>query len=265
MCGGEGRRLRPLSRQRFPKPFIKPFQSKSLFQKTLSRVEALGNPIALTRYDLQGLVTQQAGYEIDCVIEPMAKNTGPAILKACLEANDRDAPYLFLPTDHDIQNIAPLLKALELIDVQDKITLFGISPLFPSSQYGYIGLNPTAFYEKPDRHLAREYIRNGFLWNSGMVLATPKTILREASLYASDMLKLVEENCYSEIKSNSFDYAILEKSETIDSVPVDLVWRDVGTLQTYFNYFWKPYDRNQDTSKYKSHSNDRTKGVLSKS
>ena len=264
MCGGEGRRLRPLSRKHCPKPFVKAFSTHSLFQKTLKRVGAFAAPVVLTREDLMPLVVQQAG-NIEAVVEPVARNTAPALLKMCLEAKDKDAPHLFLPTDHDIQDITPLLNVLAALEYSHDLVLFGISPDHASTRYGYIGQGAVTFHEKPDKQRAQSYIDKHYLWNSGMVLATPRVILQEAELHAPALLSLVREKCYAAIKPISFDYAILEKSERITCVPVDLVWRDVGTLRSYLNYVWNMYDKSTGKTKHKPHSDDRAEGLLSKS
>ncbi|MBL4869351.1 MAG: hypothetical protein JKX72_00185 [Robiginitomaculum sp.] len=242
MCGGEGKRLRPFSTKKCPKPFIRTIGRESLFQKTISRVSACASPIILTRKDLKSLITAQAG-NIKMVLEPVAKNTAPAIIKACLESENQDTPYLFMPADHDISDISPLLEAIKNIDDKgDVITLFGISPTSPETRYGYIGQSPVAFHEKPNKEMAKSYIEKGYLWNSGMILASPRTILNEAKKHVPELLSLVKDNNYEEIAPISFDYAILEKSSIIKCVRVDLTWRDVGTLKSYLSYIYKPYD-----------------------
>ena len=142
-----------------------------------------------------------------------------------------------MPTDHDIVDIHPLWDAINATVLgDDMIHLFGIHPDAPSSRYGYIGGSPLRFFEKPSLQKARDYIQQGFLWNSGIVLAKPRAILEAARIHVPEMLSHVENNRYDLIEPLSFDYAILEKSETIVSIPVSLKWRDVGTLRSYLNY-----------------------------
>ncbi|MGB1077604.1 MAG: sugar phosphate nucleotidyltransferase [Bdellovibrionales bacterium] len=250
MCGGEGKRLRPLSRKSCPKPFIRVWGQDSLFQKTLKRVVKLAPPIILTRWDLKDIVVEQVG-EVEFVLEPCAKNTAPAILKMCLEAVNPDQYHLFLPTDHEIQDMSPLLEVIENIgDCEGQIILFGIEPDCPATRYGYIGQSPVEFHEKPSPDLATSYIEKGFLWNSGMVLATPRTILEEAEKYIPEILALVRDNRYQEIESISFDYAVLEKSEIIKCCPVKMSWMDVGTWGSFLTYFRSTYEQSYRKAKY---------------
>lgn len=248
MCGGEGKRLRPLSRRKCPKPFITMFGRGSLFQETLRRVKLLGAPVVLTREDLEDIVLEQAGdiaCDMKCVLETCAKNTAPAILKMCLSVSDIDKPLLFLPTDHFIEDFKPLLNAVQKVldgDWCAYITLFGIAPTYPATRYGYIGQDPVVFHEKPNRDTAQSYIESSYLWNSGMLLASARTILSEASIHAPELLQLVK-NDYEAIAPVSFDYEILEKSEIIKCTPVDLIWMDVGTWGSYLSYFWKKHDK----------------------
>lgn len=238
MCGGDGKRLYPLSRSKCPKPFIRLGFQKTLFQKTLERVSGFATPLVLTRTDLKPLAQKQSNRFLRYALEPCAKNTAPAILKMCLELDnqEKDRPHLFLPTDHKIADIAPLLNVLQKIECGQSIVLFGIKPTSPSTRYGYIGGYPLKFHEKPNKDMAQTYIKKGFLWNSGIILATPSTILKEAEKYIPVLLKMIKSGHYLDVSPISFDYAILEKSEIIKCAPVVLDWMDVGTWGAYLKY-----------------------------
>ena len=270
MAGGVGSRLWPLSRASFPKQFqclINPESGLSMLQQTIARLDGLNNQHGQVicnqdhRFLAAGQV-QELGLDqqVDVVLEPMGRNTAPAVLVAALRLLEKgvDTPMLLLAADHAIANIgafqSALVEAHELAGSGFIVTL-GIKPTFACTGYGYIrqgtkltkGYVVDTFVEKPDMVLANKYISSGdYLWNSGMFIAKPSTLVAEAKKYCSELLeqckKVVEssyadldfvrlsEELFSQCQDISIDYAIMEHTQHAAVVPMDCGWSDVGDL-----------------------------------
>ena len=205
LCGGAGTRLWPLSRRALPKQFLPLVSDKSLLQNTLLRLRGLTQmsaPIVVCSNDHRFLVADQL-QEIgitpaSLILEPVARNTAPAVALAAFAALQRDAQaqLLVLPADHTISKVAAfhaaILAAKPLAD-DGYMTAFGIVPDAPETGYGYIqqgeklgeGGNKVAqFVEKPDAQRAQEFLDSGdFLWNSGMYLFDAQLYLTELHLH----------------------------------------------------------------------------------
>ena len=267
LCGGAGTRLWPLSRRALPKQFLPLVSDKSLLQNTLLRLRGLTQlsaPIVVCSNDHRFLVADQL-QEIgvtpaSLILEPVARNTAPAVAMAAFAALQRDskAQLLILPADHTIGNVsafhAAILAARPIAD-QGYMTAFGIVPDKPETGYGYIqqgeklgdGGNKVAqFVEKPDLERAQEFLAQGdFLWNSGMYLFDAQLYLTELHLHQPqvheaarlayekaeidlDFLR-VDEEAFAQSPSISLDYGVMERTTRAAVVPADIDWNDIGS------------------------------------
>src|SRR5579883_1839558 len=198
LSGGSGTRLWPLSRKNFPKPFVPLIDNKSLLQLTLERVSPFNTPVTCVISEEHRLLTtdilERVGKIGTLILEPIGRNTAPAMALAALKAHSDgqgNALLLFCPVDHHIPDtqsfIQTVYKALPYAKM-DLLVTFGITPTFPSASYGYMQQGPSLdkaswhvdhFIEKPDSETARKLLLSGSVfWNTGIFLATPSTLLK---------------------------------------------------------------------------------------
>ncbi len=266
LCGGAGARLWPASRADRPKPFIKLFADRSLFQDTVLRVAGLPGappPLVVCGAAHVGQVTAQLaeiGVSGQLMVEPEARDSAPAILAAAawVQARDPLALALVVASDHYIPDAAAFRAATALAApaaVAGAIVTFGIRPTSASRDYGYIaaggpmsgaqGLRRvTKFIEKPDAEQATVHVANGLLWNSGNFLFLPQALLAEARQHAPGALDPVlaaladsrQEGgiltlgpVFAQAQKISIDFAIMERTTAAAVLPVDYVWSDVGS------------------------------------
>lgn len=269
LCGGCGTRLWPVSRSLMPKQFAKLFDGFSLFQGTVvSNSIACESQYVISNADQYFLAKDQlselseSGHHPRFMLEPVGRNTAPAIALACLSL-DPNAIVLVSPSDHVIRKKEEYLKVLakaEKLAEAGHLVTFGISPTGPETGYGYIeadGENVKRFVEKPNLEKAKEYLANGnFFWNSGIFCFKVSTFLGELEKYAPDMfvacksafVKAKKENellrvqyeDMVEIPANSIDYAVMEKSNKVKVVPSDIGWSDLGSFNALYGEF--PHD-----------------------
>lgn len=268
LAGGVGSRLWPVSRSMLPKQFIDfPNMQGSLFQNTLSRLESVPDvedPIVVCNGDHRFLVAEQLrqlGKEhCNILLEPVGRNTAPAVALAALCAlqDNADPLLLVLPADHVIQDQAAFQLAIEQAlqsAKQGKLATFGIVPSVPETGYGYIkrGVELTGidgycveqFVEKPDQETAQAYLDSGnYFWNSGMFLFSASMYLQELKQHAPDIFdscheayaslergedfQLIPESIFGSCRSDSIDYAVMEKTAAAVVVPLDAGWNDLG-------------------------------------
>lgn len=274
LAGGSGSRLWPLSRELYPKQLLNLTEDCSLLQSTLKRLENLPDALSpvvvvgeahrfLTLNQIKEL--GQAGH-VDIILEPVGRNTAPAICAAALYCRDRaddDLILLVLPADHLIRRPQAFCeavgKAAEMA-VQGRLVTFGITPHAPETGYGYIekgeGNRVLSFVEKPDLQKAKEYLDAGnYFWNSGMFAFTASTFLAEMEklspeIYGhmaeavdhgtrdKDFFRLNRESM-QRCPDDSIDYAMMEKSALVAVIPADLGWSDIGSWQA----FWEVADK----------------------
>ncbi len=262
LCGGSGTRLWPLSRTLFPKQFVKLFDKESLFQKTITRNEKIANSFSVVINQEQYFMGLDQFEETKLnlpktfVLEPIGRNTAPAIALAALNAKP-DEILLVVPSDHLILKQeayeSAVKKAYELAS-EGQLVTFGIKPTYAETGYGYIeanGFDVVSFKEKPNAQTAGEYFTAGnYFWNSGMFCFKASTFLNELKTYAPDIyaqsekafkgshlegglrVKLEDMNA---IRSESIDYAVMEKSKVVKVVPADIGWTDLGSFDSLYD------------------------------
>ncbi|MDH4558242.1 mannose-1-phosphate guanylyltransferase/mannose-6-phosphate isomerase [Pseudomonas sp. BN417] len=267
MAGGSGSRLWPLSRQLNPKQFLPLADADlSMLQATIKRLEGLGSglPRLICNEQHRFLAAEQLrllGLEQSKILlEPVGRNTAPAIalaaLQACEEADD--AILLVLAADHLIQDVeafqASIQTALPLAEA-GKLVTFGIVPTHPETGYGYIerggkvgdgGFAVSRFVEKPNLATAQDYLATGsYYWNSGMFMFRASRYLEELQQFRPDILAAcrkalaggsedlhftrVDTAAFTECPEDSIDYAVMEKTQDAVMVPLDAGWSDIGS------------------------------------
>jgi mannose-1-phosphate guanylyltransferase / mannose-6-phosphate isomerase len=193
MCGGAGTRLWPVSRESLPKQFAQLLGSASTFQQVLERVndrELFGKPIVITHAEFRFVVAEQiraCGVDAEIVLEPVRRDSGPAVAVAAELARrrDADASVLILAADHVVADVAGFRRSCREAQAAaaGHIVTFGVKPTVAATNYGYIrpgtklngaaALAIEAFVEKPDAATAERYLAEGYLWNSGNFMFHP--------------------------------------------------------------------------------------------
>ncbi|HEV7122521.1 MAG TPA: mannose-1-phosphate guanylyltransferase/mannose-6-phosphate isomerase [Rhodanobacter sp.] len=267
LSGGSGTRLWPVSRKNLPKQFLALAGKGTLFQQTLARTRPLPDvaaPIVVASEDHRFLAAEQlldAGVEgADIVLEPLARNTAPAIALGALQALQRDpeALLLVLPADHLIADTSAFTDAVTQampLAAQGWLVTFGIRPDRPDTGFGYIrrtesiddhGYRVGQFVEKPDLATAESYLADGgYDWNSGMFLFKASRYLEELAKHAPEMLAAVREahaqasidldfvridrDAFARVPEDSIDYAVMEKTAHAAVIPIDCGWSDIGS------------------------------------
>ena len=268
LAGGQGTRLWPMSRSARPKQFLALTGESSPFQETLRRVSdpsRYAAPIVITNSEYRFLVAEQAqelGVELSGVLlEPVARNTTPAIAAAAFFAAARfgpDSVLHVLPSDHSVVTDDNYWQSIDLAAAAaraGRLVTFGIAPTAPETGYGYIeagaasgeGVHAVArFVEKPDlANAERMLAAGGFYWNSGMFMLGAGHFLSEAESLSPeshaaargavenaradlDFIRL-DEPSFATAPNISVDYAIFEKSQLVSLIPVSFPWSDLGS------------------------------------
>jgi mannose-1-phosphate guanylyltransferase / mannose-6-phosphate isomerase len=260
LCGGSGSRLWPLSRLSFPKQFIPLLGDKSLLQLTLERLKGLG-PISCVTAEAHRFfvadAAELAGVDVQQLLEPQPRNTAAAMAIAALSV-DPDSTLLFCPSDHYIPDHAAfqamVTGALGLA-LAGQIVTFGVLPTQPSTAYGYIqqgdaltsvGWTVKRFVEKPDAARAAALLaEGGYLWNAGIFLMKAATLLAGLAQHAPDILAQCQQamktatidgrfvrpgaDAFAACRSESIDYALMERASGVAVVPFSGAWSDVGS------------------------------------
>ena len=278
LCGGNGTRLWPISRTLMPKQFVKLFDDKSLFQLTVERnskvcdsqfIVSNAQQYFLALDQLEELHKNNNKY----LLEPVGRNTAPAIALACLALNPEEL-VLVTPSDHLIKDEAEYKKVLQTakeLAEEDNLVTFGITPTFAETGFGYIeaeDFSVKAFHEKPDAETAQEYLNAGnYYWNSGMFLFKAGVFLEELKQYAPEvyesslqaynnakesdesLIRIKHEDMLN-IPEDSIDYAVMEKSTKVKVVPSNIDWSDVGSFDALFEEMPKDENNNTLTEKH---------------
>ncbi|KKF89858.1 MULTISPECIES: mannose-1-phosphate guanylyltransferase/mannose-6-phosphate isomerase [Stenotrophomonas] len=264
LSGGSGTRLWPLSREAYPKQFLPLAGELTMLQATWKRVAPIAarGPLVIANEEHRFVAAeqlQQVGAEPAAIIlEPVGRNTAPAIAVAALEAtrDGGDALLLVLPSDHVINNETAFRSAVQAAAAAaeaGKLVTFGIVPTGPETGYGYIkaadgqGLRAVErFVEKPDLGTATRYVSSGqYYWNSGMFLFKASRYLQELERFQPAMLAgsrrawqqarrdadftRLDKEAFTAVPSDSIDYAVMEKTADAVVIPLDAGWNDVGS------------------------------------
>ncbi|MEP5764585.1 MAG: mannose-1-phosphate guanylyltransferase/mannose-6-phosphate isomerase [Halieaceae bacterium] len=266
LSGGVGSRLWPVSREAYPKQFLPLAGEESMLTDTLRRLDGLTDvcPMVICNDEHRFIVAEQlraaghSGGEI--VLEPVGRNTAPAVAVAALQAlaTDAEAVLLVLPADHLIRKPAAFQAAVHasLAAAQaGQLVTFGVVPDSPETGYGYIrrgdeledGLFAIGeFVEKPESSTAQTYLDSGeYYWNSGMFLLRAQTYIDELKSLAPDMLSACERSlaeaqadldfvrldaaAFQSCPADSIDYAVMEKTRRGAVIALDCGWSDVGS------------------------------------
>ena len=273
LSGGSGTRLWPLSRKLHPKQFLPLAGDKTMLQETIIRLNGLdnlANPIIICNTEHRFLVAEQCKQinikNPTILLEPVGKNTAPAIAAAALQSlkhkhkhkHKDEAQLLVLSADHVIQDINAFHEAIKIASrhaQRGKLVTFGIKPTDANTAYGYIKHSKDfndgtykveRFVEKPDLLTAKKYLEKGnYLWNSGMFVFTASRFIEELTLHAPAILKSVRNSVdkalqdldfirldkvyFESCQSTSIDYALMEKSDNLIVVPLNAQWNDIGS------------------------------------
>lgn len=270
LCGGSGTRLWPMSRGGYPKQYLKLTGDLTLLQQTAMRLHGIADiaaPIVVTNNEQRFLVAEQlrqTGIEPDSIVlEPVGRNTAPAIAVAALLAmrEERDALLLVLPSDHIIMDedvFMEIVRAARTIAAENQLVTFGIEPTAPHTGYGYIRAGAAlgegarayeveAFVEKPDAKTAESFLaRGGYYWNSGMFMLKASAYLDElrrhspeiATQAAASLEQATHDNDFIRLHSEAFkrcpsvsvDYAVMEKTDRAAVIAAaGLGWSDIGS------------------------------------
>ena len=272
LSGGSGTRLWPLSRSMYPKQFIKFFsgQDTTFLGATLSRLKTdagFADPILLCNNDHRFLVREEierAGITPRAIVlEPVARNTAPAIAVAALAAlrENPGAILAVMPSDHVVKDEPRFVEGIRRaakVASTGRLVLFGIKPSEPHTGYGYIrqgapleGFNGgaysvEAFYEKPDLATAEQYLaKGGYYWNSGIFVLSARTYLEEVARLEPKILEAargalaratddlgflrLDKAAFASSPNISIDYAVMEKTTAAAMLPLDVGWNDVGS------------------------------------
>jgi mannose-1-phosphate guanylyltransferase/mannose-6-phosphate isomerase len=269
LCGGSGTRLWPLSRKSFPKQFVPLIGDKSLLQLTLERVAGLGGRVlTVAAEEHRFLVADNlrlAGLQGTVILEPVARNTAAAMALAALHAAPQEF-LLFCPADHHIPDAGAFARTMKeglTAAANGMVVTFGVVPSFPSTAYGYIrqgALRPDGsmqvaqFIEKPDAARAQQLLLQGdVLWNAGIFLAQARFLVEALEQHAPDILQSCrqamaaartedpgaaapgvsfvrpERAAFEACRSQSIDYAVMEKHAEVAVLPFRGQWSDVGS------------------------------------
>jgi mannose-1-phosphate guanylyltransferase/mannose-6-phosphate isomerase len=261
LCGGAGTRLWPLSREQHPKQLLRLTGERTLLQETVLRlqgIESLVPPLIVCNEEHRYVIAEQLA-EIGVtpcavLLEPVARNTAPALTLAALWVRSRqeDSLLFVLPADHvmtDTEAFHESISTARRLADENRLVTFGVTPTSPETGYGYIRRGEdfavSGFVEKPDLELAERYVQSGdYYWNSGIFLVRASTWLDEAAQHAAVVVDAcqsamalakndaaacrVDRETFETCPSDSIDYAVMEKTTLASVVPLHAGWSDVG-------------------------------------
>ena len=288
LSGGSGTRLWPLSRESYPKQFLAldSRTNKTLLQKTYERLlglEELDSPILICNEDHRFIVAEQfRAINTDpqaIILEPIGRNTAPAIAVAALHAisSGKDPLLLILAADHLIENIVEFQRVIQSAKTyanQGRLVTFGIVPTSAETGYGYIeskefpnkkdqivGLEINKFIEKPKKAIAEKLIKDSrYTWNSGMFLFRASSILKELKKFCPEIIKYskiaiekdledldflrLEEDSFKKCPKISLDIAVMEKTKLGTVLPLNVGWSDIGSWKSLWDISQKNINGN---------------------
>jgi len=268
LAGGSGTRLWPLSRTNFPKQFLKlKNMDKSIFQLTIERslrLTSLSDIYFVTNKDYKFFVSGQleemglTPIDENMLLEPEPKNTLPAIFYAVHQIRKSGEDLvLVLPSDHLVKDVDQFVTCVQsgVYAADQYLVTYGVVPTYPETGFGYIkpgqkidgGYLVEKFKEKPVYPTAIEYMRAGYLWNSGMFLFHTELFLEELHAHNPQIEKSFHhrsiEAIYRDMPAISIDYGLMERSSKVAVVPFDASWNDFGS----FDAFYDEYEYHKDS------------------
>lgn len=285
MAGGTGSRLWPLSRELYPKQFLKLKGELSMLQQTIARLSGIKHqaPLLICNEEHRFIAAEQlrvGGFDHSGIIlEPVGRNTAPAIALAAIQAlktasKDEEPILLVLAADHLIEDENLFHKAVEQalpFAQDDQLVTFGITPTSPETGYGYIkcrerhgdAFSVQEFVEKPSLDIAKAYLASGnYYWNSGMFLFKASRYLEELKAHRPDIFSACEKamsatkpdmdfirvskEVFERCPDDSIDYAVMEKTRSAKMIPMDAGWSDVGSWSALWEVSEK--DENQNVT-----------------
>ncbi len=289
LAGGSGTRLWPYSRELYPKQLLPLVDRNTMIQNTvlrLSGLEGLNRPIVVCNENHRFLVAEQlreAGVRPErIVLEPVGRNTAPAVAVAALCASkiDPEALLLVLPADHHIADEKSFQEAIRTgarLAFERHLVTFGILPTAPETGYGYIeegdeifsagnnrqALKISRFVEKPDRETAQRYVQSGkYVWNSGIFMFKASRVLEELERFVPEIVTACRDafeagksdfdfyrldvDAFQSCPSDSIDYAVMEKTDSGAIIPLDAGWSDLGSWDALWSIH--PKDENQNVA-----------------
>lgn len=280
LAGGSGTRLWPLSRALFPKQFLPLASESTMLQQTLDRlngVTGVTDPLVICNDDHRFIVAEQLRQHgtrgATILLEPLGRNTAPAIAVAAMQAlkNGTDPLLLVLAADHVIRDSEAFHEAIGTaaeIAIDGAMATFGIKPVSPETGYGYLrakagehgrAMKLATFVEKPDLDTARTYVESGeYFWNSGMFMFRASVYLDELKKFAPDILDAcraslekarndldfvrLDKDTFAGCPEDSIDYAVMEKTDRAMVVALDAGWNDIGS----WSALWDVADKDED-------------------
>ena len=272
LSGGAGTRLWPLSREMYPKQLLALTSAQTMLQETILRLAGITDaipPIVVCNEEHRFTVAEQVhalGVQASAILlEPSGRNTAPAVALAALKALDMDpeATLVVAPADHVIRDARKFQQAADVavaLAQHDKLVTFGIVAHAPETGYGYIrrgeGIGPAypvaQFIEKPPLDVAQQFVASGdYYWNSGMFVFKAGRYLAELRNFAPDILEActaafraakidldfvrIDKAEFIKCRSESIDYAVMEKTQDALVLPLDVGWSDVGSWSSLFD------------------------------
>ena len=285
MCGGAGTRVWPESRESLPKQFIPLVGEQSTFQMLVSMLAdpVFDKPLVISNIDYRFLLQEQLaaiGADADIVLEPMRRDSAPAIAVASEIAAARNPEHIVavFAADHVVRDRAALVeicKAAALAAAQGAIVTVGIRPNEAATGFGYIKpgvaangsavLPVLAFVEKPDRETAERYVADGYLWNGGNFIFRADRMIDEIGRFEPAIgeaaraaladarhdlgFLVLDADAFAQAPKISIDYAVMERAENVAVIPADIGWSDVGT----WHAVWELSDRDTAGNSIRGH------------
>lgn len=258
LAGGSGTRFWPMSRDKRPKQFLSLLGGRSLLSQTWQRARMLAGPsriwvVAPEKLGPQVRELLPALREDRLIVEPSPRNTGPAVTLACatVAAVDPGAIAGIFPADHVIRDEQAFVQAVRVAAAaaaRGGLVCLGVQPDRPATGFGYLrcakpprkgrAVSVARFVEKPDRARASRFVRSGrYLWNAGMFVWSVQRYLEEAERVEPTMVRAVQGHLGGRVRSwnraprLSVDYAVMERAEGVQVVPLDVGWDDVGSWE----------------------------------
>ena len=285
LIGGSGRRLWPISRQNYPKQFLPLVNETTMLQDTVNRIQGLDNLskeiIVVCNEEHKHIVSKQLK-DINIanptiIIEPVSKNTAPAICAGSLHAISNKDPkeclLLVLPSDHmidDVEAFHQSISSASKLALQGRLVALGVVPSWPSPDYGYIKTKEAKdkslqevekFVEKPEIERAKKFLnQGGYFWNSGIFVFRADIFQDELKLYENKVSSVCQESykeaeysgefihlnrkSFQEVPNISIDYALFERTKKTSLVQLNSKWSDLGGWIALYDHAKKDINDN---------------------